>query len=133
MDAARVERTRAPLSPHASTWRTSPPCWTVKPVSLPVNVAKFPFLCSDGVAGLGVEEVEPADVDGEVDTILGRDRHTRVDPCDAFRRGRTRDVARHLRGRGVCRPHAAPVPHRPGVRREMDERVVSERLDELDT
>ena len=41
-----VERTRAPLSPHASTWRTSPPSSTVKPVLLPMKVANSRFLLS---------------------------------------------------------------------------------------
>src|SRR5262249_10577624 len=39
IEAPRVERTRAPLSPQASTLRTSPPSRTVKPVLLPMKVA----------------------------------------------------------------------------------------------
>src|SRR5262249_40896399 len=35
----RVERTRAPLSPHASTWSASPPSSTANPVLLPMKVA----------------------------------------------------------------------------------------------
>ena len=105
----------------------------VKPVLLPMKVANSrplrsstPFVfrwdlvehlrgprttsCSDRVSGFGVEEVEVADVDGQRDTLAGRDRHTRVDPRDALRRGRTRDIPGRLRRRRVWRPHAASAP-----------------------
>src|ERR1019366_4362412 len=148
-DAPRVDRTRAPLSPHASTWRTSPASSMVKPVLLPMKVANSLSLllstplvfrrslwrdprtigCSDRLSGLGVEEAQPADVNGERDTVPGRDRHARIDPCDAFRRRRARDLPVH---RGFCRPRARSVADCPRVRRVMDERFVAEDLDELD-
>src|SRR5262249_61263957 len=50
--------------------------------------------CSDRLAGLGIEEVEPSDVDGERDTVSGRDRHAWVDPRDALGGRRTRESPR---------------------------------------
>ena len=86
--------------------------------------------CSDRVAGLGVEEVEAIDVDRERELIADGDPDARIDARDAFGRRRAGDVSGSVSVR-VCREDAAAVADRPRVGREVDERLVAERLDEL--
>ncbi len=79
--------------------------------------------CLDRVAGLGIEEVQAIDVDGERKPIAFGDPYARIDARDAFGRRRTGDVSGSVR---LCREDAATVADRPRVGREVDERLVAE-------
>ena len=74
--------------------------------------------------------MEAIDVDRKVEPVADGDPDARVETRDAFARRRARDVTGRVDAR-ICREDAAAVAHHSRVGREVEERLVAERLDEL--